>query len=83
MKDTELTTLFSLLVSINDHYAAEADAEIHWPKREIVVTVDESGKTVYAATLEIDSDSLESDACEIRQELEQMVIESEEGRIAA
>jgi len=83
MKDTELTKLFSLLISINDHYAADADAEIYWPKREIVVTVDESGKTVYAATLEIDSDSLESDACEIRRELEQMAVKSEEGRIAA
>jgi hypothetical protein len=31
MKDTELTKLFSLLISINDHYAAEADAEIYWP----------------------------------------------------
>ena len=81
--NNELAKLFKLIASINDHCAAEADAEMYWPKREIVVTVDESGKTVYAATLEIDSDSLESDACEIRQELEQMVIESEEGRIAA
>lgn len=74
---TEMQKMFSLLVHINESYAAEADAVITWEGREVVITVDESGKTLYAATLEIDSPALEAKARLIRHELEQMVAECE------
>ncbi|MDF0750329.1 hypothetical protein NLU14_08805 [Marinobacter sp. 71-i] len=74
---TELEKLFSLIAHITDHYAAQADAVIDWEHRTAVITVDEGGKTHYAATLEIDSDAIEAKARLIRHELEQMVDECE------
>lgn len=73
----ETQKLFSTIAHINDCYAAEADARIDWEHRTAVITVDESGKTLYAATLEIDSDAIEAKARLIRHELEQMVAECE------
>lgn len=72
-----LQKLFSLLVHITDHYAAVADAGFDWDKRRVEITVDESGKTIYAATLEIDSDAVEAKARLIRHELEQMIADCE------
>lgn len=71
----EMQKMFSLLVHINDRYAAKADAVIDWERREVVVIIDESGKTLYAATLEIDSPALEAKARLVRHELEQMIAE--------
>lgn len=72
--NTELETLFRLLVHITECYAAEADAQPDWPHRTVVVTVDEGGKTIYAATLEIDG-AIEAKARLVRFELEQMIEE--------
>lgn len=72
---TELETLFRLIAHITECYAAEADAQPDWPHRTVVVTVDEGGKTIYAATLEIDSPALEAKARLVRFELEQMIAE--------
>lgn len=74
---TELQKTFSLLVHINDCYAAEADAAINWDRRQIEVTIDQGGKTIYAATLEIDSPALEAKARLIRHELETLIGECE------
>ncbi|MCZ4284586.1 hypothetical protein O4H29_07025 [Marinobacter salarius] len=74
---SEMQTLFSLVAHIDDHYAAQADAQPDWPHRQVVITADEGGKTLYAATLEIDSPALEAKARLIRHELEQMIAECE------
>ncbi|WP_278366908.1 hypothetical protein [Marinobacter salarius] len=74
---SEPQKLFNLILHISESYAAVADAVIDWDHRKIVITVDESGKTLYAATLEIDSDAIEAKARLIRHELEQMVAECE------
>lgn len=74
---TEMQKMFSLLVHIDDHYAAETDAVIAWEHRELIITVDESGKTIYAATLAIDSPAIEANCRLVRFELEQMVEECE------
>lgn len=74
---SELQKLFNLILHITESYAAEADAVIDWDHRKVVITVDESGKTLYAATLEIDSDAVEAKARLIRHELEQMIAECE------
>ena len=74
---TEMQKMFSLLVHINDHYAAAADAQPDWPHRTLVITVDESGKTVYAATLAIDSPAIEANCRLVRHELEQMIEDCE------
>ena len=71
---TELETLFRLLAHITECYAAEADAQPDWPHRTVVVTVDEGGKTLYAATLELDA-AIEAKARLVRHELEQMIEE--------
>lgn len=73
---TEMQKMFSLLVHINESYAAEADAVITWEGREVVITVDESGKTIYAATLQLDG-AIEAKCRLVRHELEQMVDECE------
>lgn len=72
--NTELKTLFRLIAHITECYAAEADAQPDWPRRTVVVTVDEGGKTIYAATLEIDA-AIEAKARLVRFELEQMIEE--------
>lgn len=74
---TELQKLFTLILHINDSYAAEADAVINWLHREMVITVDEGGKTLYVATLAIDSPALEAKCRLVRHELEQMIAESD------
>lgn len=71
--DNELTKVTKLLMSINDNFAAYADMEFDWPHREIVITIDQGGKTIYAATLQIDA-ALEAKARLIRHELEQMQV---------
>lgn len=73
----ELQKLFNLILHITESYAAVADAGFDWDKRRVEITVDESGKTIYAATLEIDSDAVEAKARLIRHELEQMIAECE------
>lgn len=72
---TELETLFRLLTHITECYAAEADAKFFLKQRRVEITVDQGGKTVYAATLEIDSPALEAKARLVRHELEQMIAE--------
>lgn len=69
----EMTKVFNLLIYITDHFHAEGDAVFHWADRRVQVTVDEGGKTVYAATIEIDSDAIEAKCRLIRHELESMV----------
>lgn len=69
----EMTKVFNLLIYITDHFHAVGDAEFNWSQRRIEVTVDEGGKTVYAATIEIDSDAIEAKCRLIRHELESMV----------
>lgn len=69
----ELPKVIKLLMSINDNFAAYADMEIDWLRREIVVTIDQGGKTLYSASLHIDG-ALEAKARLIRHELEQMQI---------
>ena len=72
-----------LLHEINMSFAAKGEFVTDEAYQMIQIKVKQGLVTVYAATLEIYSDSLEPDACQIRRDLEQMVIESEEGRIAA
>lgn len=74
---SELQKLFNLILHISESYAAEAEAGFNWDARRVEITVDESGKTLYAATLEIDSDAVEAKARLIRHELEQMIAECE------
>jgi len=74
---SELQKLFNLILHISESYAAEAEAGFNWDTRSVEITVDESGKTLYAATLEIDSDAVEAKARLIRHELEQMIAECE------
>lgn len=69
----EMTKVFNLLIYITDHFHAEGDARFYWSDRRVAVTVDEGGKTVYAATIEIDSDAIEAKCRLIRHELESMV----------
>lgn len=74
----EMTKVFNLLIYITDHFHAVGDAKFHLsdPKDpRIEITVDEGGKTIYAATLEIDSPALEAKARLVRFELEQMIEE--------
>ena len=71
----ELTKLVFVLCHINDRYAAKADGLVNWKAREMVVTVDQGGKTIYAATLEMDSDALEAKCRLVRHELETMIDE--------
>mgnify|MGYP000394372612 CR=1 FL=1 len=81
-QNNELTKLFKVLIDINDNFAAIADAKFNlFKRREIVVTVDEGGKTLYAATLELDKEGLEAKARLIRHELEQMQVAALAGRL--
>jgi hypothetical protein len=73
-KVSELEKMFCVIAHISDHYAAEADAQPDWPHRTLIVTVDEGGRTIYAATLELDA-AIEAKARLVRYELEQMIEE--------
>ena len=70
----EFERFFGIINCINDHFAAEAKADIDWPERLLIVTVDQGGKTVYSATAEMDSPAIEAKIRLIRHELEQMKV---------
>ena len=80
-QESEMTKVFSLLMQISDNFAAEADAVIDWQRREVVITIDEGGKTIYAATVQLDSDAIEAKLRLIRHEIEQMKVASLAGRM--
>lgn len=69
----EMTKVFNLLIYITDHFHAEGDAEFNWSERRIEITVDEGGKTVYAAAVMFRTDDIEAKCRLIRHELESMV----------
>lgn len=72
----EMTKVFNLLIYITDHFHAVGDAKFYWHSRRVVITVDQDGKTVYAATVKIDSEAIEAKFRLIRHELEAMVKEA-------
>lgn len=69
----EMTKVFNLLIYITDHFHAVGDAKFKWPERRIEIVVDEGGKTIYLATIEMDSRALEEVWRMIRHDLEAMV----------
>lgn len=72
----EMTKVFNLLIYITDHFHAVGDAQffLKYPDDpRIEITVDEGGKTVYAATVQLNSGTCEVKCRLIRHELERMV----------
>lgn len=70
----EFERFFGIINCINDHFAAEASADIDWKARLLTVTVTQGGETVYSATAEMDSPAIEAKIRLIRHELEQMKV---------
>jgi len=72
--ENEMALIGKLFQSINDNFSAVVTDRINWADRIWEITVDEGGKTIYAASLEMDSSALEAKLRLIRHELEQMQV---------
>ena len=70
----ELTKVFQLALEIDAHHDTQADALIDWERREITVVIDQSGQTVYSATINLNCRAAEAKTRLIRHELEQLKI---------
>lgn len=70
----EINRVLNLMLQINENFAAVASDCMDWQRRLWVITVDEGGKTIYAASLEIDSPALEAKLRLVRHEMEQMQV---------
>lgn len=70
----EMNRVLNLMLQINENFAAVASDCMDWRRRLWVITVDEGGRTIYAASLEIDSPALEAKLRLVRHELEQMTV---------
>ena len=70
----EFERFFGIINCINDHFAAEASADIDWKARLLTVTVTQGGKTVYSATAEMGSPVTEVRIRAIRNELEALKV---------
>ena len=70
----EMNRVLNLLLQINENFAAVASDCMDWSRRLWVISVDEGGRTIYAASLEIDSPALEAKLRLVRHELEEMKV---------
>ena len=70
----EFERFFGIINCINDHFAAEASADIDWQARLLTVTVTQGGETVYSATAEMDNPLIEVHIRVIRNELEALKV---------
>jgi len=73
----EAAKLSSLVDHMNEAYAVEAEVVFCQYSRWHQITIDQGGKTIYAATVSIDNDAAEAKCRLIRFEIETMIAECE------
>jgi len=70
---TEAAKLCDLIDHINSHYAAEVETVPDTDHRWFQVTVDQGGKTIYAAVVGMENPAAEAECRLIRHDLEQLI----------
>lgn len=75
-ESTELAHAMGLVLEIDKTFAAEADAGINWPKREIKVQIKEGRRVVYYEIIRMD-EGCEAKAKKVREDLEHLIERAE------